>query len=108
MLSRSRDWLRQRRDDGQRALRSDRLRDVFQWAPPDLALVLVVTDERTSIFVNIVTCLTRAPVLEGLDDLGDLISITLKRTLIFCVSTTVLLLIMVHQNAQRASNRSGV
>jgi len=109
VLSRSRDWLRQRRDDGQRALRSDRLCDVFQsGVPPDLAPVLVVTDERTSIFVNIVTCLTCALVLEGLDDLGDLNSLALKRTFILSVSTAVLLLIMARQNAQRASNRSGV
>jgi hypothetical protein len=48
-----------------------------------------------------------ALVLEGLDDLGDLNSQALKRTPIHCVSTTVLL-IMACQNAQKASNYSGV
>ncbi len=110
MLSRSRDWLRQHRNDAQRVYSIDRLRDIFppSAAPFDVALILVVTEERTSILLNIVTCLTCARVLEGLDDLGDLNSLALKRTLILCVSTAVLLLIMARQNAQRASNRSGV
>ncbi len=109
MLSRSRDWLRLHRNDARRVYGIDRLRDIFPSAAPfDVALILVVTEERTSILLNIVTCLTCARVLEGLDDLGDLNSLALKRTLILCVSTAVLLLIMARQNAQRASNRSGV
>ena len=50
----------------------------------------------------------RALVLEGLDDLGDLNSQALKRMFVLCVSTAVLLLIMARQNAQKASNHSGV
>ena len=50
----------------------------------------------------------RALVLEGLDDLGDLNSQALKRTFVLCVSTAVLLLIIARQNAQKASNHSGV
>jgi hypothetical protein len=110
MLSRSRDWLRLHRDDGRRVFDFDRLCDIFpSVAPPDLTPILVVTEERTSIFVVIiVTCLTCALVLEGLDDVGSLNTLTLKRKLILYVSTAVLLLIMARQNAQRASNHSGV
>jgi hypothetical protein len=59
LLSRSRNWLLQHRDDGQVARITSRLSDVFPTIPPPtLVHVLVVTEERTSVFVDIiVTCL---------------------------------------------------
>ena len=51
---------------------------------------------------TIVACLTCAPVLEGLDDVGGLDGRALKRTPAPCVSTADLLLIMARQNAKRA------
>ena len=60
LLSRSRYWLLQHRDDGQVALSIYQLSDVFPIVPPTtLVHVLVVTEERMSVFVDIiVTCLT--------------------------------------------------
>src|SRR5260370_9493471 len=109
MLSRSREWLRLPRDDGRRVVDFDRLCDIFpSVAPPDLTPILVVTEERTSIFVDIiVTCLTCALVLEGLYDLGDLNSLALKRKLILFVSTVVLFLIMARLNPPMPSNLHG-
>jgi hypothetical protein len=62
--------------------------------PPELVHMLVVTEERTFIFVdNIVTCLTCALVLECLDDVGSLEGRALRRTPVLCISTAALLLI---------------
>jgi hypothetical protein len=104
LLSRSRDWLRRHRDDGQRALGVQTVCDVFpRVPPPDLVHVLVATEERTSTFVDIiVTCLTCALVLDGLDDVGDPVRLALKRTDVLCVFTAALLLILARQNAKLA------
>ncbi len=80
--------------------------------PPNLMHVLVVTEERTFVIVDIIaTCLTSALVLEGLDDVGDLNNRALKRTpvlfVVLFVSIAVLLLVVACQNAKRASNHSG-
>ena len=93
MLSRSRDWLRLHLDDGRRAFTSSRLCNAFPSVPPpDSVHVLVVTEERTSIVVDIiVTCFTGSLILDGLYDLGYLNSLALKRTPVLYVSTIVLL-----------------
>ena len=58
--------------------------------PPELVHVLVVTEERTSISTDmIVTCLTSALVLEGLEDVGGLDGRILKRSPL-CISPAVL------------------
>jgi hypothetical protein len=84
---------------------------VFPHAPPsDRVHILVVTEERTFIFVDvIVTYLTCALVLEGLEDVGDLKAEALKSTPALSVSTALqwLIMIMTRQNAKRASNHSG-
>lgn len=76
--------------------------------PSDRVHILVVTEERTFIFVDvIVTYLTCALVLEGLEDVGDLKAEALKSTPALSVSTALQWLIMTRQNAKRASNHSG-
>jgi hypothetical protein len=59
--------------------------DVFPpVVPPDLVHVLVVTEERRFIFVDIiVTCLKCALVLDGLDDVGDINFLALRSTPLF-------------------------
>jgi hypothetical protein len=95
LLSRSRDWLREHRDGGQLADNFRLVSTFFPHVPhPNSVHVLVVTEERMSIFVdNIVTCLTCALVLEDLDYLGGLEGQALRRTPVLCISTSALLLI---------------
>ena len=49
----------------------------------------------------IVTCLTYALVLDGLDNVGGLDCLALERTPVLCVSTALMLLIMTCQNTKR-------
>jgi hypothetical protein len=109
LLSRSRDWLRRNRGHGPIAQIPEKVSDVFPdgLPPGNMVHVLVVTEERTFIFVDaIVTCLTCALVLEGLEDVGG-INVALKRTPVRCVSTAVLLLNTFRQDAKMASYHSG-
>jgi hypothetical protein len=108
LLSRSRAWLAEHREDGRKAFGIEQVEDVFPAVPPlNLVHILVVTNERRFIFVDIiVTCLTCALVLEGLDVVGNINLFMSKRTPVFCVSTAVLL-IMARQSAKGASNHSG-
>ena len=81
LLSRSQQWLRENRR-GPTAPTSRSVTQVFPSGPdPDLVHFLVVTEEGSSIFVDIITtCLTYAPVLDGLDYVGDLEGQAFTRT----------------------------
>lgn len=109
LLYRSRKWLAEHRDDGQQAYNANWVSELFNVPdlPPDHVHILVVTDERRFLFVDIiVTCLTCSLVLEGLDFVGDIVELASNSTPAFCVSTAVLL-IMAQQNAKKPSNHSG-
>jgi hypothetical protein len=85
LLSRSRAWLAGHRDDGRTALIVEQVQDVFPTVP-SLALVhiLVVTNERRFIFVDIiVACPTFALVFEGLDFVGNIELLVSKSTPFF-------------------------
>ena len=86
-LYRSQMWLRENRK-GPKASKSRIVTQVFPSGPdPDFVHFLVVTEEGLSIFEDIITtCLTHAPVLDGLDYVGDPNIQTFMRTPIFLIT----------------------